>query len=363
MQRIKMRKKLSYSFSLILPFILIIASSGCISTGNPAGSGQGVIIENFEPDFAKVYAGENFKLQAKVKNIGSVDAEKVYPKLFNVMGGTGQNFEISCQINDECGCANLLAPDPERGTLGGSLSCIWECKAPKGIEKGMTVTFNPSVRLYYIYNTNTIKSITIASQDELRTIQNEGKPLPSETVSTTSGPVQMDIVVNGPIRYLSDEGEVIFPININIQNTGGGTACTLSTCVTSSQSNLPDSSFSQCSRTSSGNSGSSGYEEGQSQGTYTGCDQTCNWNSVRIFVDNDRTITLNNCELSQLGPEEGLKIDLWKGQSKTITCEVVMSTASLQTTGFVQKSLNFRIQYDYFIDASTSVEVIGRVVP
>jgi hypothetical protein len=106
---------------------------------------------------------------------------------------------------------------------------------------------------------------------------------------------------------------VTFPININLQNNGGGIAC-LGDCT---------------------------YEK--------------NWNKIELSFENvEGTATLKSCDL-QAGKME---VDLWKGQSRTITCEVQINVG--QTTGFVQKSLSFEAGYDYFVDASTSIEVVGR---
>jgi hypothetical protein len=297
----------------IISLFIVVLSSGCTSFGGQTtGSGKGIVIENFESDFQKIYAGETFKLQMKAKNTGSVDAGIVKPVLYNIdMQISGQSIAISCSSG--CGSSMvMLAKDADRGTEGESKTCIWNCKAPDDIPK-VSVTFNPSLRLYYLYRTTTIKSINIASQNELRTLQTQGGALPSETISTTEGPVQLDVLVNGPIRYWAGENTVTFPININLQNNGGGIAC-LGDCT---------------------------YEK--------------NWNKIELSFENvEGTATLKSCDL-QAGKME---VDLWKGQSRTITCEVQINVG--QTTGFVQKSLSFEAGYDYFVDASTSIEVVGR---
>ncbi|MFH1237593.1 MAG: hypothetical protein V1648_04295 [Candidatus Aenigmatarchaeota archaeon] len=296
----------------VLALFIVVFSSGCTSFGGQTSSGQGIVIENFESDFQKIYAGETFKLQMKAKNTGSVDADFIMPELYNIDKDlNGVNIAISCA--NGCGeTIKMLAKDADRGTEGESKTCIWNCKAPDDIPKGLSVTFNPSLRLYYLYRTTTIKSINIASQNELRALQTQGGALPSETVSTTEGPVQLDVVVNGPIRYWEGENTVTFPININLQNNGGGIACLK-------------------------------------------CSDPKSWNKIILTFENEKgTATLESCDL-QTGKME---VDLWKGQSRTVTCEVRINVG--QTTGFVQKSLSFEAGYDYFVDASTSIEVVGR---
>jgi len=318
-----------YAFFLILTVLF----SGCtFPGGSQTGSGQGVIIENFEPDFSRVYAGENFKLQMKMRNVGSVNSDMVYTKLYNV--NSGNDYEISCKET----CANifsLLPPDPDRGTVGESRTCIWNCDAPKNIPKGLSVAFNPSARLYYLYSTTTIKSINIISQDELRSLQNQGKSPPSETVSTTNSPVKLDIVVNGPIRYWENEKTktITFPININIQNNGGGSTCAIENLP------IPTSDPSALSPWT------------------TGCEFTKNWNKAIIELGEENDEVKYGCNLGSSGT-----IELWKGQTLEITCQIEMPI-NPNSVAFIQKNIKARLIYAYIVDATTPVEVIGRDIP
>jgi hypothetical protein len=332
-----MEKKQTGLILLTLSVILTLTTSGCTLPGGTT-AGQGVIIENFEVDFPRVFAGEKFKLQMRMRNEGSIDAYNVYPKLYNI-GTSFQNdmLEISCQHT--CGQGvNLLAPDPDRGTIGESRTCIWDCVAPTGIPKGLSVTFNPSVRLYYWYGTHTIKSITVASQDELRSLQSQGKSPPSETVSTTGGPVQMDIVVQGPIRYWEGEQRITFPININIQNTGGGTTCITSDVQVPLPFGFTTPSFSYVTMTA-------------------GCENPDNWNKIRLYFDDLGGSVNLYCTPGQ---DQQDIFELWKGQSTTITCEVDMVVPAGPSPGFIQKNLKFYIDYAYFLDRTVGIEVVGR---
>ncbi|MCX6817978.1 MAG: hypothetical protein NTU57_03910 [Candidatus Aenigmarchaeota archaeon] len=325
----------------VLALFIVVYSSGCTSFGGQAtGSGQGVAIDSFESDFQKIYAGETFKLQMRMTNLGSVDAANAYPKLYNIASNTGgNNLEITC--DPTCGQGfNLLAPNAERGTTGESRICIWNCKAPLNIPKGLSVNFNPSVRLYYWYATHTIKSINLVSQNELRSIQSQGKSLPSETVSTSSGPVSLDVVVNGPIRYWEGESKVTFPININIANSGGGVTCITNDIIVPIPNGLPllttgPLAFDYASMTA-------------------GCEKASNWNKVNLYFTPDDTSI--NLKCNDMGTNA---VELWKGQSTTVTCTVEMPVPTA-STGFVQKNLKFSIQYAYFVDSAASVEVIGK---
>lgn len=334
-----MSRKAAGLFLSLSALLFALPISGCVVPSGTSG-GSGVIIENFEVDFPRVYAGEKFQLQMKIRNTGSVDALNVYPKLYNIQTTLqGSKFDVSCEETCTTG-VNLLAPDPERGTEGESRTCIWNCQAPKEIPKGLSVTFNPSVRLYYWYGTNTIKSINIASQDELRSLQSRGGALPSETISTTQGPVSLDIVVNGPIRYWEDESKIRFPININIQNVGGGVSCVTEDITIPIPMGIYAPSFNYVTLIS-------------------GCELSDNWDKVAIFFNGGDvgTIRVSNCDISQ-DPGTKVIVDLWKGQSKTITCELEMDVPRT-SAGILQKNLNFDLSYAYFVDATVSLEVIG----
>lgn len=337
-----MRKKHKGSILLIILTIMVLPASGCTFLNTGTTSTQGVVIDNFEVDFPRIYSSERFKIQMRIVNEGYVDANNVYPKLYNI-GASFQDdrMEISCE--ETCGgVVSLLAQDPDRGTIGESTTCIWNCIAPEDIPKGLSLTFSPSVRLYYLYKTHTVKSITIASQDELRSLQSQGKSPPSETVSTTEGPVQLDVVVKGPIRYWEGEERIVFPININIQNTGGGTACTdqkefsIPVGVPTPPLYIPPTQFIDV--------------------IVGGCDRPDYWNNVILYFHREGDLTRLYCGNDEIDQKV---VELWKGQSATLTCEVDMPVPSSHV-GIIQKNLKFSIYYAYFTDRTTNVEVVGR---
>ena len=310
--------------ALVTPFMIlaVLLGSGCTFFGGNTIAGQGVIIENFVSNPRdSIYAGERFEIQAKIRNIGTSDAKNVYMKLYNIETIFGGNkIDISCtERGDLCSPETIMfAPDKESGTEGETKACIWDCIAPPNIQKGISVAFNPSVRVYYMYSTSTIKAVNIASQEELIALEARGESLPLEDVSTTSGPVSIEIVVNGPIRYWSGEGKINFPINIKIQNIGGGVACN------------PEQQ---------------------------GCQKTDNWNKAKLFFKTyDRSVNL----ICGSGALEGDLIELWKGQTTTLTCEIEMPVPLGSAPKYIQKNLIFKMDYDYFVDASTAVNVIGK---
>jgi len=300
-------------FSLVFCLVLI---SGCI--GPQATSERGIVIENFLSNPSEMYSGEHFDLQLMIRNTGSVDARNVRFDLFNI-GATyaDKGLEISCK--PECAevIERLLAPDPHAGTTGESKTCIWKCSTPEDIPRNAKITFNPNIRVFYDYEGNIVKSVTIVSEDELKSTQVQGKPLPSETTSLTGGPIKLGIHVRSPVKYIKDADKVEFPISISIENSGGGVPC------------------------------------------YPSCSEPENWDKVFLEMDPQSGINLKDCDVGMFN-----EVDLWEGRERTVVCDGEISLFSV--TGdrwgginILQKTLKIKATYEYFTDSTTSLTVTG----
>ena len=96
--------------------------SGCTTTGIGAGSGSGVVIETFEPEFNNVYIKEPVTFQIKIKNAGSVESDK------GVLEILGLETESGWEEHTWVGPSSfdrLLAINPEMGTATPSTRCFW----------------------------------------------------------------------------------------------------------------------------------------------------------------------------------------------------------------------------------------------
>ncbi|MBL7160278.1 MAG: hypothetical protein ISS93_00295 [Candidatus Aenigmarchaeota archaeon] len=293
----------------VLPILAVLIVSGCVSTVG----GNGVIIENFEPDFADAFGGEKITFQAKIRNTGSVGAKDVHAHVIGLgewgAGTTGgaKSDKIEMDCNGKKG-VTLLPPQPDFGTTGEVAVCSLLIQAPTP-PKGLPVTYQPGLRVYYKYSSSVIKSINVGSQQELRRIQNTGAALPTETVSQTSGPVAITVVSKGPIRMFGSEVE--FPVEITVSNVGGGVVCS-----------------SNCD------------------------DKGSNWNRIKISTEFSGK-QINDCSK---------EFTLFRGQSNTIVCKLKISDAP--TSGVIQKSVSVEASnYGYFIDSATSVEVNPSLAP
>ena len=295
------------NYILILPVIAVVIASGCTIPGmGGVTGGKGIIIESFEPDFSQIYSTESVQFSLKLRNAGTVDGVVKDIQTTGVdwaQGGFGGMGGGIC----ESAKGKMLPAVPDKGITGETKSCTWTL-SPKADEvpDGLSVTFYPVARVTYHYSTSTAKSITFGTSSELRSIQDRGGTLPADTVSTTSGPIAIDIVSKGPIRV--SEAGVEFPIEIKITNVGGGIPC-------------------------------------------TDCSSSENWNKINLEV-----------KTGDLQPTEGScderEVSLWRGKDNTIGCKLKVTSSGL--TGRVQKIITVTADYDYIIDATTSVTVTGQ---
>lgn len=303
---------------LFLPILLMVALSGCVSLfpGSSSGHGNGIVIEEFIAEPGELQSGEPFDIRLLIRNAGSAKAFNVHPELYNIDTSVGfsKDTSIKCTPSWELDF-DLLGRDDENGMEGESKTYVWRCLSPP-LEKGLSVTYNPSVRVYYAYSVNTIKSVTIASQDELKNIQSQGGSLPSDVVGSADGPVNVEIKVKGPVKSWEGKGYLTFPVELVVHNTGGGTVCSLG----------------------------AGLEN---------CADPENWNRIVLYTG-PIDISFRDCDL-ETGRAE---INLWEGKEGRITCEAVFFVPGA-IRGIVQKNIDIRADYIYFTDQTTSVFVEG----
>lgn len=311
-----MNCKLIFVFLSVLP---ILAISGCTG-GNNIASGPGLVIEAFEPDFSQVYVGETVQLRVLIRNKGTVDATDIYAQI------SGADWISTADTGTDCSEKQLLPAAPDKGIEGEAKTCSWNVGTNKiNLPEGVSMTYHPILNVYYKYSANTVKSVTIGSSNELRRIQDTGGILPSETIASTSGPVSIDVVLKGPLRFSSSAGfaasDVQFPVEIKVTNSGGGVVCK-DICIQST-------------------SGSG----------------TENWNQLTLTIKTDNYLQLV-CGDNTAGSGTGITQDitLWRGQSNVIGCK---ATVKGDTSTIAQSIITISANYYYRIDASTSLVVTG----
>lgn len=324
----------SQRFIIIPALFLILLISGCVlPTDDPFQSqtpeGTGVIIESFGPDFPEVYSNEEVKFTLKIKNTGSVKAENCFAEVLGIdqVWKPGVNAEVINQevLPDEPNCKytsppaqmiTLLPEDPDSGITGGEATCTWRYEAPE-VLPGLKINSQPRVRVFYSYKSATIKSITLVSREELKSLQDQGKGLPSETSSTTKSPISFDIESQSPIRTYGNFVE--FPIVITIKNVGGGNVC---------------SSIDKCKKSQWGEPGEWSAGEG--------------WYNMNFEIVIPSGIQFVNCASKQ-------NVVLIGNEPQKVSCKLKADAG--QQIGIMQKNIEIRSQYGYFIDKTADVVV------
>ncbi|MEM7815565.1 MAG: hypothetical protein QXN71_00420 [Candidatus Aenigmatarchaeota archaeon] len=315
-------------------FLAVLIVSGCTQ---PPASGKGVSLIDFGPDHPEVYSREPVTFRLLIRNEGYVEAKNAHAELLgidedwcSIQSGNkctpsqGKRLEM-LPNEDLCRYTgngfNLLPADRQAGTHGQEQICTWTYNAPP-LDKGFKITYTPVVRVFYSYKSAVTKLITFGSSSEIRRIRDSGGSLPSETTSSTEGPVQISIETKGPIRFW--EQKVVFPVEITIKNVGNGAPCARDSS---------DDTKKACKATVAGDEAK---------------------NKARIKITMDRNMKLlGECA----GFEAGVTLPLYKGQNSFV-CD--MEASGLNFEGTVQKTIKAEALYEYFFDATSSITVIGR---
>ena len=266
----------------------LVLASGCVQTG---AGGKGVVVEDFSPSFSEVYPGEPVRFTVKIRNTGSFDAS-----------GT-----VSIAGMDEWGCKekktfSLLAPDREKGIEGGSKVLHFDCTAPD-VPEGSSIVYHPVARVDYEYQASMVKTVTLVSGRELKSLMDSGRPVPAETKSVSEGPVSLDVVFKGPVRYW-DSGSVSFPFEVVVSNVGGGTVF---------------------------------------------------WkdkmNEVNIEIKSEGSL-IDKCSSGVM--------ELWEGKEARITCMMVVDINDANNAGQIQKELRVNALFNYLYEKTGSIRVVWR---
>ena len=331
----------------LLPLLLtaLVLASGCTTTTTTTETGDGVVIEDYNVDFSDVYSGECVDLGIFIRNIGSVDSDTVFVELLGIeqdwydgkswgqgckaenggywTGWEKTSNEPDCMWNPGANNFGLLAPDPDRGTPGESRSCTWSYMAPE-IPQQSDVTYPVTLRVFYQYRTDVVKVITLMTKEEMSELVKQSRSLPIDTQSSTHSPVTVDIVTATPLRIYKDKVE--FPVEININNVGGGFTCV----GYNSWDDIKDCRSSQQSQEKSA------------------------WRKVVIKVEADSPIKLSDECRSEM------EITLYKGKTNTITCTATVDINDLSSSR-VQTLVRAHAYYNYIIDQDIDITVHGGI--
>ncbi len=224
--------------AIFLIIITAISLSGCTDYSynfgpiqwnvNPfaSGSGKGVDIISFTTEQSVLSPGEEGTFEVKIKNTGSVEATNGFVELLGLDHTWSSSGEEILPNEEKCrytvGQVTLLPKDANTGAAGGEYVCTWNYRAPGTLPIGES-TFEPTVRLFYTYSTTTVSSVTLVPKEELTNFIENGGTLKSDVISQTNSPIEITLKTRGPVKLAGDKTE--FPIEITIENVGGGTVC------------------------------------------------------------------------------------------------------------------------------------------
>ncbi|HLD78479.1 MAG TPA: hypothetical protein VJB16_05620 [archaeon] len=316
----------------VLPIALVVIASGCTTlTGGGTGSvatGPGVVVQDWKPDFSKLYSGEQLALQLRIQNQGQTRARNVVAEVTGIDladWGTGgfTNYE---------NLGDLIPADAVSNTPGETRTVQFQNLRAPALAKGTSFAYTPVARVSYDYATTAHKPITIVDQNELRRIQQQGRTLPSKATTYTAGPLAVEIRTGNYVKTGTGFGQTydIFPVYIKVTNTQweqGGTVVP--------KGFLP---------------GSSGYGFG-----------TIDQYPVLVKVTPPAGTTFvfsgfgqDDCSSFQVTK------DLWQGKDAEITCELqVTSPPSIAQ----EKLITVELDYRYFAEAKATVTVDGTAEP
>jgi hypothetical protein len=311
-------------YLIVFSLFTMILVSGCVipildNTYEQKSSGLNII--DLEPDFSEVRSGEVATFRLRVRNTGTSIVENGFAELLgadytwkgaegtDVIGGEVLPDEENCKYTKK---SMVLLPESP-GVQAGEAICTWRYIAPY-VQKGLYVKYKPKVRVYYNYDSFVQKSITIASKNELKMIQDQGKSLPSGTTEKSNAPVELDLTVNTPIRVYADSVE--FPVTISVKNVGGGIICRDS---------------------------ASCKEPEREKG----------WNMLMLKIETPTGISLKDCD--EYDNKESL-LYIVQGSYQNLACKMIVDEVP---DNLLQRTIVITAKYGYFVEKETSIEVIG----
>ncbi len=310
---------------LFFSVVMVAAVSGCTSLDFAGGynsntpEGAGVIIESFQSSFSEVFSGEEVIFTVKVRNSGSFRAENGFAEILGLdqtWKPVNEELMLEGELlpnEEECRyplhSISLLPPDPSSGIRGSDKICTWSYRAPR-VQKGLSADYEPRVRFFYDYKSYAVRTVTLVPSGELRTLQAQGKPLPSETSESSNSPVDVGIDIATPVRTFGYS--VVFPVVMKIKNIGDGTIC---------------SDSYNCKMYSAG-----GPE----------------WNRLRmeIILPPDLALYGDTCSGE-------MELYIPRGSEQTVTCQV----QAPMPRSLTQKTVAVRAEYGYFVDKTARITV------
>ncbi|MBI2547588.1 MAG: hypothetical protein HYW23_04045 [Candidatus Aenigmarchaeota archaeon] len=287
----KLRKEI-----ILLSVISIVFLAGCTGSSTAGGS-AGVIVKEFSASPQSVESGTPITLTLTLKNTGENDATG----LAATLSGLPTDFSASAQGSSTG--INLFGANPQLGTSEGQdQNIIWLITTKA---RSTTNTYNVGSRITYTYASQAEATIRVVNVNYYRTLSSSNQQsLQRGVIAQQSQKGPLSVTFTSPAPLIS--GSPTIPVQIEVQNIGGGRA-------------------------------------------YTGSDSTSLTGLDRVTVSlTSSSSSLTNCNT---------QIVLIGGKGR-LTCYL-----SVTTNDVSQYPIGIQLSYNYLLDVSTSFTLIKAFSP
>ena len=216
-----------YSLALIVPLLLllVIFSSGCVSSGGgqtPTNYGNDLLKLSIDTEGRTTMDSlENFMISVSAQNVGAVDAENVQARLEGYDGITSNSHEVLSDLKD-LSPSTIEKPNTDQGLPGGTGDVSWDVTAPyvPGDSPDREITMTADV----LYDTKSLATqrIVVATKEYVDSATSRGEQVPvSPSTNVLNGPVSIGVNVGGPyIKLIGSQTD--FRLLITLDNDGTG---------------------------------------------------------------------------------------------------------------------------------------------
>jgi hypothetical protein len=213
-------------YALILPLLLVVIVSGCVSQGTVnTDPNRGITINSFTASPSETKAGRDVLFDLELENIGGTTARNIIAELYGVEGQWRDSSGdlIDSTLPEEV--SQLNPPDTDTDTMGGFRTIFWDLTTPN-VPQGISPEYTVQALVTYDYNTSGRLDIVSVSSEEMerKTVLGESVVSPF-TVINSAGPIKITV----PERYKTpiivdteDEQDQTFPLRIELINVGDG---------------------------------------------------------------------------------------------------------------------------------------------
>lgn len=299
-------------FVILVAAILVV--SGCAGKEREVKTtdNDGIIINEFTADPIRANADEDVVFYLDFENTGGTTATNVRANLYNAEGWTPAPVEKTF--------GSLSPPNinTQPQTPGGFKIAQWKLQPNnplEGVESPRTIT----ARVRYHYKTTSQINIPLYTEDEYNRRTQTSAEINTVTVSNAKAPVSVGISPSSVLQFDTKDSQTTFSELITLTNIGSG---------------VPIGTL----------------DNVETDGVIGG------------------TITLTGpAEFSDcLGATSGKSITIPAGgftirraDSDKALCDIVVKNSFLGSSPMATIGLTFNLDYDYYVEASATVTVVG----